>query len=71
MGLHDFVQEGTFLLVSNLQTPLFTRWAPGEPNNMATREGGEDCVLMRADTGEWDDFWCDDTHVAAVVCETE
>ena len=67
----DFVQEGSFVLVSSLRAPLFTRWARGEPNNQATREGGEDCVLMRADSGDWDDFWCDDTHVCAVVCEME
>ena len=57
--------------VSSREPATFFNWAPGEPNNMlsgAHAEGGEDCVQMRSN-GQWDDYWCDDSHVNAVVCE--
>ena len=56
IGLNDVQNEGTFVWVSG-ETPSYTNWAPGEPNNS---NGDEHYVNMYPNTfstGEWND--CD------------
>ncbi|XP_036609980.1 low affinity immunoglobulin epsilon Fc receptor [Trichosurus vulpecula] len=54
IGLRDLDIEGEFLWVDG--SPLsYSNWSPGEPNNQGQ---GEDCVLMRANNGRWNDAYC-------------
>ena len=39
---------------SNGQPWNYINWANGQPVN----QGSDDCVMMRTDTGEWEDFEC-------------
>jgi len=39
---------------SNGQPWNYINWANGQPVN----QGSDDCVMMRTDTGEWEDFDC-------------
>lgn len=39
---------------SNGNPWTFVAWAEGEPKN----QGDDDCVMIRADTFEWEDFSC-------------
>jgi hypothetical protein len=56
IGFNDVANEGTFRWSSG-ETPSFTYWAPGEPNNAL---GGEDFVTMyqpgHTYPGRWNDW---------------
>lgn len=49
IGLSDRREEGVFRWVDGSE-PIYTNWAPGEPNDV----GGEDCAEMLPD-GRWND----------------
>ncbi|GMI60556.1 hypothetical protein ScalyP_jg8565 [Parmales sp. scaly parma] len=53
IGLNDFTVEHQWDWPDSCSSNSFTRWAPGEPNNL----GNEDCVEMYAN-GMWNDFSC-------------
>jgi hypothetical protein len=53
LGLDDLATEGTFVRSDGTE-PVFTAWAPGEPNNY---NGVEDCAHLRTD-GLWNDLDC-------------
>jgi len=50
LGLNDAKTEGTFVYTSG-QTPSYTNWEPGEPNNV----NDEDYVAMYSGNGRWVD----------------
>jgi cysteine-rich repeat protein len=62
IGLNDIEVEGTFTW-SDGQPFSFENFADGEPNNA---EGLENCIGL-FDTGEWNDFFCDDFFKG--ICE--
>ncbi|XP_005097625.3 macrophage mannose receptor 1 [Aplysia californica] len=63
MGLNDQSMENSF--VWDDRTPItYTNWSPHEPNNL----GDEDCVVMFAKTGKWNDAKCQ-TKVKLLVCK--
>ena len=68
-GIQDFVRDGTWVTTSNQQRATYFNWNSGQPDNNNHYEGGEDCVIVYKDGG-WDDYWCDNTHHSAVVCES-
>ncbi|XP_020833792.2 low affinity immunoglobulin epsilon Fc receptor isoform X2 [Phascolarctos cinereus] len=54
IGLRDLDIEGEFIWMDG--SPLnYINWSPGEPNNQGQ---GEDCVMMRANNGRWNDAYC-------------
>jgi hypothetical protein len=61
IGLTDSQNEGTFLWI-NGQVPVYTNFAPGEPNNFSTNViPGEDCVAAYSSvykSGLWNDYHC-------------
>ena len=65
IGLNDIATEGTFVWSSG-QTPGFTNWADGEPNNFS---GGEDCAAYDEGNSQWNDVTCA-TNVRA-ICEAD
>ena len=59
IGLTDYASEGTFRWVESHQTPSYTNWESGEPNN---HDGNEDCaakVWQTFHVGGWVDLSCD------------
>jgi hypothetical protein len=56
IGYTDEAVEGTFVWSSG-QTPGFTFWNPGEPNNSMPPAAGEDyAVINWAGGGQWNDW---------------
>ena len=71
LGITDRSSEGRWVLESTGQTPVFTAWRSGEPNNS---EGLEDCASTSPRDNLWNDIMCDHRHYGiqfsvAVVCE--
>ena len=64
IGLTDFGMEGDWRDVYG-QTPVFTSWHPGEPNDQG---GIEDCAQVWTQGG-WNDADC--TLPSAFVCESQ
>ncbi len=63
IGLEDRATEGAYVWVSG-SPASFRNWAPGEPFDA----GGQDCTLMGASDGLWDDVTCDAPR--PFVCES-
>lgn len=57
IGFNDAAQEGTWVWASG-ETPGYTHWASGEPNNCTPPDVGEDYAVLNWDTanGAWNDF---------------
>jgi hypothetical protein len=71
IGLEDFAQENQFVWVSTQETPEFTDWGAGEPNDYdhdPSHPGhNEDCVWIWRN--KWNDADCSEKQWA--LCETE
>ncbi|KAK7113644.1 C-type lectin-like isoform X2 [Littorina saxatilis] len=63
IGLRDHVNEGTFKWIKTSTTPLWTNWAPGEPNNARRNEY---CVVIMPG-GNWNDEPC--SYIRKFICE--
>ena len=61
LGLNDISNEARF--VWNGSPSSFRNWRQGEPDNA----GGEDCVRMRWETGDWEIRSCRDDEV--ILCQ--
>ncbi|KAK7494794.1 hypothetical protein BaRGS_00013921, partial [Batillaria attramentaria] len=55
IGLEDFVIENDFVWSSSQQSPEYTNWGAGEPNNV---RGSEDCTVIGTH-GLWYDTECE------------
>eukprot|EP00091_Calanus_sinicus_P007065 TRINITY_DN1794_c0_g1_i6.p1 TRINITY_DN1794_c0_g1~~TRINITY_DN1794_c0_g1_i6.p1 ORF type:complete len:149 (-),score=9.90 TRINITY_DN1794_c0_g1_i6:9-455(-) len=67
IGLTDEAQEGTWRWAESHQTPTWTNWSSGNPDN---GHGNEDCVYMWSKTEhKWNDDGCNDRQ-AHGLCET-
>ncbi|KAK7480212.1 hypothetical protein BaRGS_00028597 [Batillaria attramentaria] len=55
IGLEDFVVEGNFVWASTQETPEYSNWSPGEPNDDQHRE---DCASLLV-SGHWNDAQCE------------
>jgi len=64
IGYNDVATEGTFVWSSG-QTPGYTNWNPGEPNN----SGNEDYTEIVGTTGRWNDLRA--THLRRGIAEIE
>ncbi|TMW49789.1 hypothetical protein DOY81_005146, partial [Sarcophaga bullata] len=65
VGGYDIDHEGEFVWLSTGRTmENFSNWEETEPNNL---KGGEDCMEMKAITGQWNDHYC--TMEKHFVCE--
>jgi hypothetical protein len=67
IGLEDFLHDGRFVWVTSQETPEFTVWGPGEPND---DRGNEDCAHIWFPTssrGLWNDGSCELQYWA--LCE--
>ncbi|KAL2088050.1 hypothetical protein ACEWY4_016878 [Coilia grayii] len=63
LGTTDRKTEGTFL-DTDVNPVSFTKCAPEEPNN---HSNNEDCGMIFANTGLWNDVFCDRNY--HIVCE--
>ena len=77
LGITDRRSEGEWVLGSTGQSPVFTAWRSGEPDNFAKQRGiEEDCGVTTPTDYKWNDLPCDhsieyhsqDLKIA-VVCE--
>ncbi|XP_046543699.1 uncharacterized protein LOC124253889 [Haliotis rubra] len=59
IGLND-VQENMFYEWSNQRPVMYTNWDTNEPSNQPGRY--EDCVLVKFQTGGWQDENCGNSH---------
>ncbi|XP_062568473.1 perlucin-like [Saccostrea cucullata] len=65
IGLNDILVEGEWVWMSTQQTPSYTDWAPGQPDNYQQHE---DCAfLWQATTLHWDDVDCSTKF--SFICE--
>ena len=65
IGLEDFAMEGKFVWASTQESPEYTHWQAGEPNNYGR---GEDCVMIKNSSKEWIDEDCERDHYS-FICE--
>lgn len=63
IGATDFLDEGTFSWVDGDPFGPYLAWRQGEPND----RDNEDCLLLDAPRGGWDDRGCGELH--EFVCE--
>lgn len=60
-GVKD--KNGVDWIWENSSTEMaFTNWGPSQPNN-----GGEECVIMWGDAGQWSDYRCN--YLFSIICE--
>ena len=63
IGLNDRAKKRSYLWEATGQSPTFTNWNSGEPNNCPNKGGdnvvGEDCAHIVASWGgKWNDLTC-------------
>ncbi|XP_062568493.1 perlucin-like protein [Saccostrea cucullata] len=67
IGLNDILSEGEWVWMSYQQTPTYTDWSPGQPDNYQQHE---DCTLLWGATRfHWDDALC--SYKENFICEKE
>ncbi|XP_062617681.1 perlucin-like [Saccostrea cucullata] len=67
IGLSDIQAEGVWVWTSSQNTPTYTNWPPGQPDNNA---GEEDCAHLYAAFGfQWNDYPCNKAN--NFICEKE
>ena len=64
LGGSDIAREGYFVWNSSGNPLNYTLWNPGAPNGLTS----ENCMLMHARYGRWDDYFCTDRGIAT-FCE--
>jgi hypothetical protein len=69
-GLSDIASEGNFVWLDGPeagQTPVYTNWTPGEPNNFYLVPGGEDyAIANRGGGGTWNDVSANNNYLYVI-----